>query len=243
MLSGAGLSAASAQSDDFDYDVDLELVLAVDVSRSMDPEEQRIQRTGYIEALRHPDVIDAAMSGPLGRIAVTYFEWAGPGDRTMIVPWTVIGGAADADAFAARLETAATTRISGTSISGAILYGGGLFGKAFNGYRRTIDISGDGPNNAGPPVVEARDWIVSRGVTVNGLPMMLNRPTAFGPYGIPNLEIYYEDCVIGGPGAFRHSGQGHRQFRRRDPAEADPGNRRSGTAGHAGGRDDAGAAH
>lgn len=199
-----GQAPAIAQSNDFEFDVDLELVLAVDVSRSMDIEEQQIQRQGYIDALRHPDVIEAALAGPLGRIAVTYFEWAGPGDRTLIVPWTLIGSVAEAEAFAAKLSVAPRTRISGTSISGAILYGGALFGQAFNGYRQTMDISGDGPNNAGGPVLDARDAIVARGITINGLPIMLNKVSSYGPYGVPNLDldVYYEDCVIGGPGAF-----------------------------------------
>jgi hypothetical protein len=188
--------------DDFDFDVDVELVLAVDVSRSMDAEEQRIQREGYIAAFRHPDVIEAIQSGPLGRIAVTYFEWAGVGDRSVLVPWMVVANAADGDALAAMLDGAAQVRVSGTSISGAILQAGGLFGQAFKGYRRTVDISGDGPNNAGRAVEEARDWLLQRGATINGLPIMLNRTYGYGPYGVPDLDIYYQDCVIGGPGAF-----------------------------------------
>ena len=192
---------AFGQADDF-FDVDLELALAVDVSRSMDTEEQRVQREGYIEAFRHPDVIDAIRTGPLGRIAVTYFEWAGPGDRVTIVPWMLIETAEDGSAFAAQLERASITRQSGTSISGAIRYAGGLFGETFNGYRRVVDISGDGPNNAGSPVEEARDWLLEQGVIINGLPIMLNRVYGHGPFGIPELDIYYEDCVIGGPGAF-----------------------------------------
>lgn len=198
----AALSApAWAQADDF-FDVDLELALAVDVSRSMDTEEQRIQRQGYIAAFHHPDVIEAIRTGPLGRIAVTYFEWAGPGDRTTIVPWTLVETAADGADFAGLLEQASITRQSGTSISGAILYAGSLFGETFNGYRRVVDISGDGPNNAGRPVEDARDWLLDHGVTINGLPIMLNRVYGYGPYGIPELDVYFEDCVIGGPGAF-----------------------------------------
>jgi hypothetical protein len=198
----AGSAPAFAQADDFEFDVDLELALAVDVSRSMDVEEQRVQREGYIAAFRHPDVIDAVLSGPLGKIAVTYFEWAGPGDRVLVVPWMEIASADDGDAFATKLEGAPKMRESGTSISGAILYAAGTFGGEFNGYRQTVDISGDGPNNSGRPVVEARDWMLERGVTINGLPIMLNRVFGNGPFGIENLDVYYQDCVIGGPGAF-----------------------------------------
>lgn len=199
-LVSSAATPAFAQADEFD--VDLELALAVDVSRSMDVEEQRTQREGYIAAFRHPDVIEAVRTGPLGKIAVTYFEWAGPGDRRMIVPWTVIETAGDGDAFAASLERQPITRESGTSISGAMFYAAGLFGQTYNGWRQTVDISGDGPNNSGRAVAQTRDWLLERGVTINGLPIMLNRVFGFGPYGIPELDIYYEDCVIGGPGAF-----------------------------------------
>lgn len=198
----AHAGVAFAQADDFAFDVDLELVLAVDVSRSMDLNEQRIQRDGYVQAFQHPDVLDAIMSGPLGRIAVTYVEWAGPGHIRTVAPWTAIGSPDEAASFAALLDSAPINRITGTSISGVLEYAEGLFGAAFSGYRQAIDVSGDGPNNAGTPVEASRDRLVARGVTINGLPIMLNKPAFFTAYGIPNLDVYYEDCVIGGPGAF-----------------------------------------
>ena len=198
---GAGGSAC-AQADDFAFDVDLELVLAVDVSRSMDIEEQHVQRDGYVAAFRHPDVIDAIRTGPLGKIAVTYLEWAGAGHRTVVVPWTVIADTDDAEAFADRLTVAPVSRISGTSISSALYFAASLFGEVHTGYRQTIDVSGDGPNNAGRPVEPSRDEIVARGVTINGLPIMLREVNTFSAYGVPNLDVYYEDCVIGGPGSF-----------------------------------------
>lgn len=199
----AGTSLAFAQADDFDFNVDLELVLAVDVSRSMDVEEQRIQREGYVAAFRHPDIVDAVRSGALGRIAVTYFEWAGAGDQAVVVvPWTLIESATDAEAFADQLGTASRARLPGTSISGAMAQAGDLFGLAYRGYRQAVDISGDGPNNSGRPVEPARDRLVAQGVTINGLPIMLNTVSALGYGGIPNLDRYYQDCVIGGPGAF-----------------------------------------
>jgi hypothetical protein len=201
-VSSTASAVALAQVDDFEFDVDLELALAVDVSRSMDMEEQRVQREGYVAAFRHPDVIDAIRTGPLGRIAVTYFEWAGPGDRRTVVPWTLIETAADGDGFATLLEQTVVTRASGTSISGAMLYAAGLFGQTYSGWRQTLDISGDGPNNSGRPVAPTRDWLLERGITINGLPIMLNRVFGYGPYGIAELDIYYEDCVIGGPAAF-----------------------------------------
>lgn len=183
--------------------VDLELVLAVDVSRSMDFEEQELQRDGYAAAFRHPEVVAAIVSGPLGRIAVTYVEWAGPDIQVVMVPWTIVAGPEDAQAFADEIGTAEMLRERGTSISGGLEFAAGLFAvSGVEGLRRTIDISGDGPNNMGLPVARVRDQVVAAGITINGLPIMLRPGGGFGAYGIRELDIYYEDCVIGGPGAF-----------------------------------------
>ena len=193
MGSGAGAHGSG--------EVDLELVLAVDVSRSMDLREQELQREGYVNAFRHPEVISAIGSGMLGRIAVTYIEWAGPGSQKIVVPWMVIDGDESANAFADRLDTQ-ISRLRGTSISGALRFASTLFGgNGIEGMRRVIDISGDGPNNMGPAVVPVRDAVLADGVTINGLPIMLNAAND-GFYSIRDLDIYYEDCVIGGPGAF-----------------------------------------
>ena len=183
-------------------DVDLALVLAVDVSRSMDTEEQQLQRQGYVSAFRSNEVIQAIMDGARGRIAVTYFEWASPSFQSVLVPWTVIGGRADAEAFAARLAAVPFERESGTSISGGLDFAEGLLTQAqMHADRRAIDVSGDGPNNAGDPVVPTRDAIINGGVTINGLPIML-RTSEGGPFRLANLDDYYRTCVIGGPGAF-----------------------------------------
>ncbi len=181
--------------------VDLELVLAVDVSRSMDMDEQALQRDGYVAAFRHADVIDAIASGATGRIAVSYVEWAGPAYQTTLVPWTIIDGKDAALAFADRLAAAPMSREHGTSIANGLIYVGPSFeANGFAGERRVIDVSGDGPNNMGMPVAAARDPLVAMGVTINGLPIMIKRPGGFA--SIENLDIYYEDCVIGGSGAF-----------------------------------------
>lgn len=183
--------------------VDLELVLAVDVSRSMDPDEQTLQRQGYVSAFLHPEVIEAIASGALGRIAVTYVEWAGPAYQTVIVPWTIVGSREEAAAFSARIAAAPLSREIGTSISGSLLFAAGQFEVSIaRGDRQAIDVSGDGPNNMGLPVDLTRDQVLKQGITINGLPIMLKTSYAFGPYSIPNLDVYYEDCVIGGPGAF-----------------------------------------
>ena len=182
-------------------EVDLALVLAVDVSRSMDPEEQELQRQGFIEAFRSPLVHDAVRAGILGRIMLTYMEWSADTYQHVIVPWTIIEGADGANEFADRLSRAPMARVSRTSISGAIDAGVKLLNEAgVEALRRVIDISGDGPNSSGRMVTLARDEAVARGIAINGLPIMLKRPTGFGD--MENLDRYYHDCVIGGPGAF-----------------------------------------
>jgi hypothetical protein len=178
--------------------VDVELVIAVDVSESMDREEFAVQRAGYVEALRDPAFIRAARSGFHGRIAVTYFEWAGSVLTGSVVPWQIIDSAESAYAFAARLESRPFNTFRDTSISSALVFGASsLEASAFEGERRVIDISGDGPNNFGPPVTEARDAAVARGVTINGLPILIRPSPIF-----PDISRYYERCVIGGPEAF-----------------------------------------
>jgi hypothetical protein len=182
--------------------VDLELVIAVDVSRSMDAAEQQVQREGYVEAIKHPEVIQAIKSGFIGRIAVTYFEWAGPGSQQVIVPWTLIDGLDSAEAFSRQIRPGLTLGRFGTSISASLAFGADLFGSSgFSGTRRVIDVSGDGPNNIGPPVVPARDRVLARGIVINGLPITLERDGG-DPFGVPDLEAYYRDCVVGGTGAF-----------------------------------------
>jgi hypothetical protein len=185
-----------------DRPVDLELVLAVDVSGSMDPEEKLLQRSGYIDAFNHPEVVGAITSGDHRSVAVTYVEWAGPAAQSVIIPWRVIDGLDSAAALAADLASAPTTRIRGTSISGALLFTARLFeGNGFDAPRQVIDISGDGPNNMGVPVLPVRDAVVQKGIVINGLPITL-KAGGFGGLQPGELDIYYEDCVIGGPGAF-----------------------------------------
>jgi hypothetical protein len=182
--------------------VDLELILAVDVSRSMDPEEQLLQLAGYVAAFRDPDVIGAIQGGPTGRIAVAYFEWAGTGLVRDLVTWRVVDGPESAEAVAQALNATTPALMRRTSISGGLRHALSLFERSpFTAPRRVIDISGDGPNNQGEPVTEARDAVLERGIVINGLPVML-RPAYSGFFDIDNLDIYYEDCVIGGFGAF-----------------------------------------
>jgi hypothetical protein len=182
--------------------VDVELVLAVDVSYSMDPEEQALQREGYITGITSREFMQALRHGMSGKVAVTYFEWAGPFDQKIVVPWRLIDGPESADAFANEIARAPYRRASRTSISGALNFAKPLFeGSGYRGIRRVIDVSGDGSNNSGPLVTLVRDDVVASGITINGLPIMLKRPNSF-TMDLEHLDVYYEDCVIGGPGAF-----------------------------------------
>jgi len=182
--------------------VDVELVLAVDVSYSMDMDELAIQREGYAQAIVSKEFLQALKSGPNGKIAVTYFEWAASSDQKIIIPWRVIDGPETAEAVANEIMKTPIRRASRTSISGAINFAMPLFDEnPHRGLRRVIDISGDGPNNNGTPVVVARDAAVEKGVVINGLPIMVKEPS-YSTMDIDNLDIYYEDCVIGGPGSF-----------------------------------------
>ena len=182
--------------------VDVELVIAVDVSYSMDPDEQALQREGYVMALTSREFMQALREGVNGRIAITYFEWASHFDQKIIMPWRLIEGPESADAVAAEIASAPYRRASRTSIAGALVFAKPLFDNSgYRGLRRVIDVSGDGANNSGPLIVPTRDDVLAAGITINGLPIMLKRPTP-GTMDMENLDIYYEDCVIGGPGAF-----------------------------------------
>jgi len=182
--------------------VDVELILAVDVSYSMDMDELAIQREGYAQALVSKEFLQALKTGPNGKIAVTYFEWAASSDQKIIIPWRLIDGPETADAVAEEILKTPIRRASRTSISGAIYFAMPLFDEnPYRGLRRVIDISGDGPNNNGTPVTGARDAALEKGITINGLPIMVKEPS-YSTMDIDNLDYYYEDCVIGGPGSF-----------------------------------------
>lgn len=186
-----------------DY-VDLELVLAVDVSRSMDQDEQRLQRDGYVAAFRDAQVHKAIRSGPNGRIAVSYMEWAGHNIQSTVVPWRLLGSANDARTFAAELAGKPITRARRTSISAALRKSAELFAASpVQGLRRVIDVSGDGPNNSGGPVLTARDDVVASGIVINGLAISVAPGVGwYSRFDLPDLDQYYKDCVIGGPGSF-----------------------------------------
>ena len=182
-------------------EVDVELALMVDVSRSMGPMELELQRKGYAEAIASPEVTRVIETSFTGRIALTYVEWAGDGLQRVVVPWTLVDGAGAAKAIAEQLTANYDYGMRRTSISGAIRFATHeIENNDFMGLRRVIDVSGDGPNNDGRPVTRARDAALEAGIVVNGLPLMTEDSTS--RWGIDDLDVYYERCVIGGPGAF-----------------------------------------
>ena len=202
------LLASIAPAHAADLQVDLELVLAVDVSRSMNAAEGEMQRGGYVAALSDPALISAVQAGMLGRIAVTYVEWAGQFSQRAAVDWQVIDGAESALRFAKSVREDAPGSARGTSISGALDFSAALLrANAYDGLRRVVDVSGDGANNVGRPVLEARRDLLEQGVTINGLPILVP-----GAGTISNLDDYYADCVIGGPGAFSLPARGMEEF-------------------------------
>ena len=176
-------------------DVAIALVLAVDASGSVDNRRFELQKQGYAAAFRNPQVLNSIRSLVTQSIAVTMMQWTGPRLHVVVVDWTLIKDEASANAFAAAIEAAPRQLFGGgTSISGAIDYSRLLLAQSpFNGARRVIDISGDGSNNSGRPVTQARDEAVHDGVGINGLPILALEPA---------LDRYYYDNVIGGPGAF-----------------------------------------
>jgi hypothetical protein len=197
--------------------VDVELIIAVDVSRSVDAEEARLQRTGYVGAFNDEVVIEAIQSGFFGKIAVLYFEWGSMDWQKVVLDWTVIDSAPSAQAYAARLNAAPISSNQRTAISAAIDWAVPRFEQnTYDGKRRVIDISGDGPNNFSRPVTDARDAAVARGITINGLPIINRSPNGYGGLGglarAEDLAPYYENCVIGGRDAFIVAANGFEDF-------------------------------
>ena len=189
LLAGAGVPAAAQTA------VDLQLVLAVDTSGSVSEERFQLQKRGYVAAFRSPLLLRAVRSGSLQAIAVTMVQWTGPAMQVEVVPWMLVNDEASMLALAGAIDAAPRQLFGGgTSISGAIDHAMTLFPKSRHvGARRVIDVSGDGRNNRGRPAADARDEAVRAGVSINGLPILA---LEF------DLEVYYRDNVIGGPGAF-----------------------------------------
>jgi hypothetical protein len=203
VLAAAALFPAAALAAD---DVDLLLVLAADVSRSIDAAKFQLQRDGYAAAVADPRVLESIRSGRNHRIGLTFVEWSGIGAQHVVIDWTAVGDAASAKDFGDRLIEAPRSFADRTSISGAIDFAmDHLTHTPFNSARRTIDISGDGTNNAGRDVSQSRDEAVAKGATINGLVILSENPLSWNPdHTNPpgGLDSYYRNNVIGGPGAF-----------------------------------------
>ena len=194
------LAALPATANPEGEEVDVALILAVDISYSMDIEEQKLQKEGYVAALQSHEVLSAIENSLTGAIAVIYVEWAV--NQAVVADWTIIDGRQSAEAVGARILDSPLRRARRTSISGALNFGHKLMQRLpFRAPRKVVDVSGDGPNNSGDKVEEARNRLLDDGLIINGLPLVLKRQT--GGWGdIDNLDIYYQDCVIGGPGSF-----------------------------------------
>jgi Protein of unknown function (DUF1194) len=202
LLGSLAAAAAASTATRAETPVDLQLVLAVDVSRSIDEVEAELQRRGYIEALTNDRIIDAILSGEKRRIAVCYTEWAGTHYQVVVIDWTVIDSPSAARRFTEKLAEAPRQSQSWTAVGAALAHAGQRFDNSgFVSKRRVIDISGDGRTNDGPPAELVRDKLVAQGIVINGLPVMMNR-TNFGRPPDLTLDKYYEENVIGGPGAF-----------------------------------------
>lgn len=216
LIAGIVLAVRPAAQAEAMKEVDLELILAVDASLSVDAEEAQLQRQGYIAALTDPRTVKAIQSGVNGRIAILYFEWASEFYQRMIIDWTVIHDEASARAAADAIAASPYRGERRTSISGAIHYAAGLFGQRYKSERRVIDVSGDGRNNSGPPLETTRAEVLSQGITINGLPILNDKPTFGGYRGgygpDPYLDRYYQDSVIGGPGAFMIPAESFQSF-------------------------------
>jgi hypothetical protein len=195
------LAAVPAAADK--KEVDLTLAMGIDISGSIDPDEAKLQREGYVQAFRDKEIRKAILAGPNGRIAVAYFEWSDAWLQKLVVDWTLLDSEAAIDAFAARLEKAPISIARRTSITGAIRYAIPLFNRSpYDSERKVLDISGDGSNNDGGLITQARHEALKERIVINGLPVMNDRPN---PYGFPNetdLDTYYLHCVVGGPRSF-----------------------------------------
>ena len=195
--------------------VDLELVLATDNSQSIDRSEALLQRQGVAAAFKHPDVVRAIQSGTYGRIAVAYVDWSSLPYSRLTIDWRIVSDKASADAFADAFLRAPFYFGQGTAIGETMQLAAQMIEtNAIEGTQKSIDISGDGPNNTGPPVYSVRDEIVAKRITINGLPVISTGDYGQGDWGMyyGKLEDYYVNCVIGGPRAFAIPAKGFEEF-------------------------------
>ena len=183
--------------------IDVALAMGIDISGSIDPDEARLQREGYVQAFSDPEIRRAILGGSNGRIAVAYFEWSDSWMQKLLIDWTLLDSDAAIEAFAAQLSRLPISIARRTSISGALRYAVPLFERLpYDAARKIIDISGDGSNNDGGLVTTARYEALKQRIAINGLPIMNGRPNPFGFPAESDLDAYYTHCVIGGPRSF-----------------------------------------
>jgi hypothetical protein len=196
-------------------EVDLALILAVDISGSVDPEEAKLQRQGYVDAFRDKVIVRAILGGNHGRIAVAYFEWSDAWVQKLLVDWTLLDSEGAIEAFTRRLENAPISIARRTSISGAIRYAIPMYRRMpYEADRKVLDISGDGSNNDGGLVTDVRHDALKERIVINGLPIMNDRPNPFGFPSEADLDRYYLHCVTGGPRSFVEVAQNFEDFPR-----------------------------
>ena len=197
-------------------EADLLLVLAVDISRSVDERKFRLQRDGYAEALSNPRVVAAIRAGLAGRIAISFIEWSGAGEQAIVADWTVVGSREEAQALADRIRSAPRAFMGRTAIGSAIEFAMLQFPRSpYRAERHLIDVSGDGTNNSGVDVTEARGLALAQRITINGLAILSEVPLPFNPlhtHPPGGLLNYYETNIIGGPNAFALAAEGHEAF-------------------------------
>ena len=188
-----------------EIDVDVNLVLAIDASGSVEEDRFELQKRGFAAAFRDPKVLDAIRVGDHRSIAVFMFQWTGPTDQYVMVPWALVKDEHSADRLAAQIETSPRRLMGGgTSVSGAIDFSVKMLAASpYRGTKRIIDISGDGSNNIGRPAEQARDEAVGTGIRINGLPILTVER---------DLDQYFRQNVIGGPGAFVIPAKNYDQF-------------------------------
>jgi Protein of unknown function (DUF1194) len=215
-LAVTGFLSANHPASADETHVDMLLVLASDVSRSVDDRKFKLQREGYANAIVDPRVLRAMTAGPHKRIAIAFVEWASEHEQRVVIDWTLIANVEDAQDVARRLREAPRSFWGRTSISAAIDYGVALLARSpFQASRHVINVSGDGDNNGGRPVTQARDDAVAKGITINGLVILTAVPLESGPsHTNPpgGLTAYYQNNVIGGPGAFAVEAEGFESF-------------------------------
>lgn len=212
LIAGAA-GAASAQGP-----CRLALVLAMDISSSVDPLEDALQRGGLAQALRAPDVVDAILSQPDRPVALAMFEWSGQVQQDIVLPWVMLADAATILATADRIATSRRSYAEfSTAIGHAVDYAYDLFTTGPTCDARVIDLSGDGVNNDGPSAAMAYSRRDYSGITINALAIEVQETGT--DHGLSEgaedgLAAYFRAEVIRGPGAFVEKAEGFEDFAR-----------------------------